>query len=210
MSIIYSGIILFLIRIMFNCLNFLKKKKNLTIDTEIYGKFNLENITGNFYVESVYDGDTITLLVPTKLSIYNMNSSNTIDLSSNTNPTEQIILNKVRVRLYGIDTPELKPTKNLPNREEHITKAKVARDFLSELIADKVIKVSFLSNDKYGRPLVKIFIEEIVSISHIFRISKTITKEICLNDLMVEKGFAKKYDGKTKDCDFEFVEINIQ
>jgi endonuclease YncB( thermonuclease family) len=195
---------------MFNCLNFLKKKKNLTIDTEIYGKFNLENITGNFYVESVYDGDTITLLVPTKLSIYNMNSSNTIDLSSNTNPTEQIILNKVRVRLYGIDTPELKPTKNLPNREEHITKAKVARDFLSELIADKVIKVSFLSNDKYGRPLVKIFIEEIVSISHIFRISKTITKEICLNDLMVEKGFAKKYDGKTKDCDFEFVEINIQ
>ena len=192
---------------MFNCLIklFKKKEKYFNVNTEQYGKFNLENTIGNFYVESVYDGDTITLLVPIKLSIYNMNSSNIIDLNSDTNLSGQIILNKIRVRLYEIDTPELKPKKNLPNRDEHIIKAKAAKDFLSNLILNKVIKVLFLLNDKYGRPLVKIYIDEIIYDSIT---SKTIIKEIYINNLMIEKGFAKKYDGGTKDNNFEFVDIN--
>jgi len=178
---------------MFCCFYLKKKNKYLEIDTKQYGKFDFDKMEGNFYVESVYDGDTITLLIPTKLSIYNMSSSNMIDLNTNTNPLEQIVLNKIRVRLYGIDTPELKPKKNLSNRDEHITKAKKARDFLSELILNKIVRVSFLLNDKYGRPLVKLYIKEITS------------NEICLNDLMIKKGFAKKYDGGTKDSNFEFV-----
>jgi endonuclease YncB( thermonuclease family) len=176
---------------MLSCFNFLKKKeKYISIVSEKYSNFNLENIEGKFYVESVYDGDTITILVPTKLSIYNMGSENTVDLNSNTNQAEKIVLNKIRVRLYGIDTPELKPKKNLTDRDEHIAKAKEARDFLSQLILNKIIKISFLSNDKYGRPLVKLYSKEITA------------DEICLNDLMIKKGFAKKYDGGTKDSDF--------
>jgi len=190
------------------CFNLFKKKeKYISLNTEIYNKFDLDNVKGKFYVESVYDGDTITILVPTKLSIYNMGSANTIDLYSNTNPNEKIILNKIRVRLYGIDTPELKPKKNLPNRDEHIAKAKEARDFLSELILNKIIKVSFLSNDKYGRPLVKLYTNEVTSNKN-SNLDEN-SGEICLNDLMIKKGFAKKYDGDTKDSDFELFNIDI-
>lgn len=177
---------------MLGFLNFLKKEKKKFVVSDNYGNFNLENIKGKFYVESVYDGDTITVLVPTKLSIYNMDSSNTVDLDSNTNKEEKIVLNKIRVRLYGIDTPELRPKKTLPNRDEHIAKAKEARDFLSGLVLNKIIRIEFLSNDKYGRPLVKIY-----------------NNNICFNDLITEKGYAKKYDGGTKDNNFDLSDIGV-
>ena len=188
-----------------NCLNiFGKKENNFTLDPLVYGKFDLDNINGIFYVESVYDGDTITLLIPTKLSIYNMVGSNCIDLNSNTNPSEQIILNKVRVRLYGIDTPELKPRKDLPNRAEYIAKAKEAKDYLSGLISNKLVKVKFMSDDKYGRPLVKIFDNKFfygeqkdIWLNLYGKDNKT--NEIELNSLMIKKGFAKEYNGGTKD-----------
>ncbi len=142
-------------------------------------------MVGNFYVESVYDGDTITLLVPIKIHVFNMLSSNEVDIKSDNNKSNCIYFNDIKIRLYGIDTPEIKPVKNLPNRDEHIKKAKEAKDFLSNQILGKIIKVEFLSNDKYGRPLAKIYINN-----------------ICLNDLMIEKGYAKKYDGGTKQSDF--------
>lgn len=183
---------------MFKYFNIFKKKDNLhIINTVEYRNFDLNNVVGKFYVESVYDGDTITLFVPTKLSIYNMCSSNSIDLNSDSNLSNKIIINKVKVRLYGIDTPELKPKKDLVNRDQHIEKAKEARDFLSGLILNKIIKVVFMSNDKYGRPLVKLFTTNIVS------------DELCINDLMIKKGFAKKYDGGTKTDDFELIEIYL-
>ena len=192
---------------MFSCFNLRKKEKHLSIDTKQYGKFDFENVVGNFYVESVYDGDTITIIVPTKLSIYNMISSNTIDLNSNTNEAEEIILNKIRVRLFGIDTPELKPKKNLPNREQHIIKAKEARDFLAGLILNKIVLVKFLSNDKYGRPLVKLYSNENLSDENLS--DENLSDKNYLNDLMIKKGFAKKYDGGTKDSNFELVEIDF-
>lgn len=181
---------------MLNFLKIFKKKDNIqTINLSSYGKYDLNNVEGKFYVESVYDGDTITLLIPTKLSIYNMCSSNTIDLNTDTNKLNKIILNKVRVRLYGVDTPELKPKKNLPDREAHIVKAKEARDYLSGIILNKIIKVVFMSNDKYGRPLVKLYTSDMIA------------DELCLNDLMIKKGFANKYDGGTKNENFELIDI---
>lgn len=150
-----------------------------------YKKMDLENINGEFYVESVYDGDTITILVPTKLHIYNMLGSDKVDLESDTNKANMIYFNKIRLRLMGIDTPEIKPRKDLPNRDEHIAKAKAAKDFLSNLILGKIITVKFLQNDKYGRPLANIY-----------------QNNICLNELMIEKGYAKKYLGGTKDSEF--------
>lgn len=58
-------------------------------------------------------------------------------------------------------------------------KAKEARDYLSGLILNKIIKVVFMSNDKYGRPLVKLYANNVEY------------KEICINDLMIKKGFTK-------------------
>jgi endonuclease YncB( thermonuclease family) len=157
--------------------------------------FDFDGIEGEFYVESVYDGDTITLLVPIKLSVYSMNDKDKINLNSDTNPSNSVSLHKVKVRLFGIDTPEIKPSKKLPNREKHIAKAKEARDFLLNMILNKIIKVKFFTNDLYGRPLVKLYAMNVE------------LKEICLNDLMVSKGYANKYDGgkkneKFKDVDF--------
>jgi endonuclease YncB( thermonuclease family) len=187
---------------MFSCFNIFNKKSSsstLSTDTLKYGKFNLENVSGNFLVDSVYDGDTITLMVPIKMEIYNMNSPTTLALkSTNTNNEYNIKLNKIKVRLFGIDTHELKPSKNLINREANIAKAKEARDFLSNMILNKLVKVKFLQNDKYGRPLVRLYANNVEG------------KEICLNDLMISKGFAKKYDGGTKDSDFtDLVDIVI-
>jgi endonuclease YncB( thermonuclease family) len=148
-------------------------------------KFNLDNIKGKFYVESVYDGDTITILIPVKTHIYDMISSDQIDELSDNNKSNTIYFNTVRIRLLGIDTPEMKPPKDMVDREDHIKKAKEAKEFLSGQILGKVINVEFLENDKYGRPLAKIY-----------------KNNICLNDLMIEKGYAKKYDGGTKDTNF--------
>lgn len=178
---------------MFSRFNIFNKKSlsssTLSTDTLEYGKFNLENVSGNFLVDSVYDGDTITLVVPIKMEIYDMDSPNTLK-STNPNNIANIKLNKIKVRLFGIDTPELKPSKNLINREAHIAKAKEARDFLSNMILNKIIKINFLQNDKYGRPLVKLYANNVEG------------KEICLNELMISKGFAKEYDGGTKDSNF--------
>jgi len=176
---------------MLNCFRNLFENKKYTINTESnlinYNfmekkKFNLDNIKGEFYVESVYDGDTITILVPIKLHIYNMISDKSIDENSNNNKSNTIYLNAIKLRLYGIDTPEIKPLKNLPDRDEHIKKALEAKEFLSNQILNKIITVEFLQNDKYGRPLAKIY-----------------SNKICLNDLMIAKGYAKNYDGKKKD-----------
>ena len=182
---------------MFFCFNIFKLgTKTLSTDTLEYKNFNLENISGDFLVESVYDGDTIVIIVPIKLEIFNMKTSNSLDLeSSNSNNTNKIILNKIKVRLFGIDTPELKPCKNLLGRNEHILMAKKAKDFLSNLILNKIIKVQFLHNDKYGRPLVKLFIVDN-------------EKTIYINDLLISNGYAKKYDGGCKNNNLtDLVEI---
>ena len=189
---------------MYNCLNIFNSKaknqtententedkslnyaKRISINTLEKKKFNLDNVIGNFYVESVYDGDTITVIVPVESHIYNMISQNQIDEISDNNKLNTVYFNSIKIRLLGIDTPEIKPSKDLQGRDEHIRKAKEAKEFLSSHILGKVIKVEFLSNDKYGRPLAKIYYDN-----------------ICLNDLMIEKGYAKKYDGGTKDSNF--------
>jgi endonuclease YncB( thermonuclease family) len=144
-------------------------------------KFNLENIKGNYYVKSVYDGDTITILVPMSISIYNFTTENTINLESINNPTNKINLYEVKIRLFGIDTPEMKPLKTIPNREEHIKKAREAQKFLSDLILNKIITVECLQNEKFGRTLGIIYINN-----------------TNINNLMIEKGFANPYDGGKK------------
>lgn len=162
-----------------------KKLDSFKLICDPIKKFNLLDIKGNFYVKSVYDGDTITILVPMNLSVFSCVSKDEIDPNSNSNTDNQINMFEIRTRLLGIDTPEMKPLKTIPNREEHIEKAKNARNFLANLIENKIITVEFNSNDKYGRPL-----------STIYYLNQNINK------LMVEKGFAKAYDGGTKDTEF--------
>jgi micrococcal nuclease len=72
-------------------------------------------------VISVYDGDTITV--------------STIDSQ------------KVKIRLYGIDAPELK-------KQPY---GKASRDYLQRLILNKTVEVTDLGKDLYGRTVGKIY-----------------------------------------------------
>lgn len=109
-------------------------------------------------------------------------------------------------RLNGIDTPEMKPRKDKPNRENEILWAKKARAELLSLICNqteafqnldikkeevidvlqknkKLINVKCLEFDKYGRLLVELY---------------NIGTDKSFNDILVEKNFAVSYDGGKK------------
>lgn len=107
----------------------------------------------------VYDGDTIWIAFNHGENIY-----------------------KTKARLSGIDTPELKPPLNTPNRKKIIESALKSKNKLSELIENKIITVKCDGADKYGRLLITIF-----------------HKDININEYMIEKKLAVKYDGGTKN-----------
>ena len=80
----------------------------------------------------VYDGDTVTLIIPIKDSYY-----------------------KMKCRLYGIDTPE-KRTKDDFEKKCAI----IARDRMIELIHEKVVWIECIDWDKYGRLLANIYLKK--------------------------------------------------
>ena len=120
-------------------------------------KFSLNGYKTFAKCVHAYDGDTIHV-------VFKMPNSNDCY--------------KWVIRMMGIDTPEIK-TKNKSEKQLAIK----ARDFLRELILDKIIIIECLDFDKYGRLLGNIFIEG---------------NEKSLSNMMIEKGFAKAYDGGTK------------
>ena len=109
------------------------------------------------YVIKVYDGDTIT--IASKM------------------PYENSPLFRFSVRLNGIDTPEIK-SKN----ENEKTLAKKARDSLSQLIMNKNVTLKNIKNEKYGRILADVYLDE-----------------LHLNKWMIDQSFAVAYAGKTKE-----------
>ena len=111
----------------------------------------------NAYVVSVYDGDTITVILDMGMGVQK----------------------KAKCRMYGIDTPELRG-----KTAKEKTAAKVARDRLRELINEKTVLLQSLTKpDKYGRLLVKVWIDD---------------GAVLVNDLLVEEGLARPYDGGKK------------
>lgn len=95
-------------------------------------------------------------------------------------------LYKFPVRLIGVDTPEIKPKK--PSKDENIESyenekkmAKMARDELALMIYKNIVRLEDVSYDKYGRLLAKVYYDD-----------------ICINEWLIEKRFAVKYDGGTK------------
>lgn len=85
---------------------------------------------------------------------------------------------KQRVRLNGIDTPESR-TKN---KEEKVLGLKAKKIVEENVRGAKDIIVRTYKDDKYGRLLVDL-----------------IADGINVNQLLINEGFAWKYDGGTKD-----------
>lgn len=107
-------------------------------------------------VIKVYDGDTIT--VATRL------------------PIKDSPLFRFPVRLRGIDSPEIKG-----KTPEEVHLAKQSRDALNELIFGKVVKLTNVDTEKYGRILADVYVNDI----HV-------------NQWMLDNKYAIEYDGGTK------------
>tara|TARA_B110000503_G_C7153955_1_gene416412 strand:- start:1721 stop:2140 length:420 start_codon:yes stop_codon:yes gene_type:complete len=115
-------------------------------------------------VVKVYDGDTIT--VATKL------------------PYENSPYYRFSVRLKGIDCPEIK-TKNKDEKEC----ATLARDYLRNILMDKMVILKEVELEKYGRILAHVYFND------------------CnISDTLCEKRLAVKYDGGTKQCPDNWME----
>jgi len=112
-------------------------------------------------VNKVIDGDTIELMV---------------DLGFN-------IHSKMRVRLYGVNTPESR-TKDLAEKELGLKAKKFTEDWLTN---HKWVFVNTIpdKNDKYGRILARIFSSD--------KIDNPSTA--CLNTDMIQSGNALEYYG---------------
>ncbi len=146
-------------------------------------QFSLNGMKTRGKVVEIYDGDTCKIVL----------------LNNN-------VLQKFNCRMNGIDTPEIKPLLSNPNREIEIKNAYKARNRLIQLCTNanidfknfdtkkvsldtntKLVYIKCLEFDKYGRLLVNIY-------------DNDNENSISYNEILINEGFAKKYDGGTKNA----------
>jgi len=113
-------------------------------------------------VEKVIDGDTVDLSIDLGFDIHH----------------------KIRVRLYGVDTPESR-TVNKAEKEAGL-KAKEFVKTWTNTHASVVIETIKDKSEKYGRVLANVYSDEL--------------KSSCLNTELVSQGFAKAYFGDKKEA----------
>ena len=91
--------------------------------------------------------------------------------------------------MYGYDSPEMRPAKNDPQREEKMARAVEARDYLKGIVLGNVFLAERTGKDKYGRLLVKLFKVD----------SQTmLTEAECVNDTMIKNSYGYAYFGGKK------------
>lgn len=158
-----------------NIFNFIKKNKENHINNEIK-KIYIKN-----YMEDGSDikwEDTVEFTFPIKggrvIKVYD---ADTITIASKL-PYDESPMYRLSVRLNGIDTPEIKG-KGVSEEEKEA--AKIARDYVSNLVLNKVVRLENIESEKYGRILADVFIGD-----------------IHLNELLIKERYAVSYDGGTK------------
>jgi endonuclease YncB( thermonuclease family) len=122
--------------------------------------FTLKGTTKKCKVIDVYDGDTVTLAFSFSGNFY-----------------------KKRCRISGVDCPEIR-TKNLKEKEYGLK----AKEFTTTLLLNKLVIVSFVGDDKYGRLLGKLYVDG---------------KDVA--DIIIISGNGYAYDGGKKT---KFEEVN--
>ena len=146
-----------------NCVN---KYSIQNLDESKFKKFSLNGIKTNCKILSIYDGDSITIGCKVWGRYF-----------------------KLKVRMFGYDSPEMKPLLNKPHREKEIQKAKEAKLFLQNQCNNKKLLIEFLEFDKYGRALGKLYI-----VDRRFCQKRLIS----INKLMIDNNHGYEYYGGTK------------
>jgi len=127
-------------------------------------KFSLEGLSFRGRVVSVYDGDTVKVIFKFR-GVYNV----------------------WNCRILGIDTPELR-TRDLNEKRA----AQRARDYLREIILNKIVNINCNKFDKYGRLLVEI------KSGSIKNCNVAEGDNLDIGQHMIDLGHAQSYDGGTK------------
>lgn len=127
-------------------------------------KFSLQGLTKICKVVDIYDGDTCRV-------VFNHNGC----------------INKWNIRMNGYDSPEMRPSRNLENRDEIKKKALESKNFLKSLVANSPEQLVYLKCggfDKYGRLLGELYINQ--------------DDEKSVNQQMIDNNYGYVYHGGTK------------
>lgn len=139
-----------------------KSKDDILRDTlmEQTDSLPLYKLEGKFEckVVDVYDGDTCTIVLINKGGF-----------------------EKHKLRMYGYDSPEMKPLLKLPNRDEIKENAIIARNFFSDFVNNKLCIFESMGTDKYGRLLGILWCDG-----------------VNVNELMLNNGYGYAYEGGKK------------
>jgi micrococcal nuclease len=120
--------------------------------------------------------DTVEFTFPIKGgTVIKCYDADTITIASKM-PYDASPLYRLSVRLNGIDAPEIKG-KSAEEKEV----AKQARDFVSNLVLNKYVRLENIESEKYGRILADVYIGD-----------------VHLNELLLKERYAVKYDGGSK------------
>jgi endonuclease YncB( thermonuclease family) len=136
--------------------------------------FELNGFKARCFVDSVYDGDTITIKIPIKLTVCEFITKDKISSPADNQKTEVF---SMKIRLLGINSPEIRPPKTIPDRKEVIRRAKQAKEYLSSLVLQKIVTVEFCGIEKYGRHLATLYLDN----------------GTCVNEIMISSEHAVEY-----------------
>ena len=84
-----------------------------------------------------------------------------------------------KIRLACIDTPELK------GKKANLVPAKLARDFLNDLIAKKEVSIRRITKDRYGRTVAELFKDG-----------------VNVQELIVKEGLGEIYQKYADQCEW--------
>ena len=158
-----------------------KHKDYLKKDDKIY----LKSIKDKLYENDIQDYFSFVgkTFFARPINIYDGDTFSIIFLHNN-----NVI--KYRCRCVDYDSPEMKPSLSNPNRDKEKALAVIAKNRFTELLTKHeygLVFVECFEFDKYGRILVRVY-------------NMIDTKSI--NEIMVEEGHGKCYDGGKKDTNW--------
>ena len=124
------------------------------------------------FIKNVVDGDTLEIDIDLGLYVW---------------------IHGEKIRLYGINTPEVFGVKKDSAEWKLGNKASV---FVKQVLKEKdeiIVETVKDKREKYGRYLAVVYVK--IAAEHLAGLTgiRNIGEFYCLNDILIEKGFAEKY-----------------